>query len=594
MQKSSLAITIVSLLSCASSYAQNSSDIETYTVTANRFEQSLDSLTLPVTVIDKEEIASMQAKSLSEVLRRLPGVQISGNGGYGQTQSVYVRGGESDHTLFLIDGVRVGSATSGSAAIAAIPLVAIERIEYIRGSRGAVYGSDAISGVINIITKNSRSETMLLLGGGSDSFKQGQAGIARQVNDDLHFSLAGNVSETDGFSVTNNVGDKDDDGFESRDVIGTVNYNVNKQVSIDLQALYHEGEVEYDPADNHKDEKIYNIASSVNYQGDKLESKLQLAVNRDHQKNYSSFGGTFQTDRKTAALLNQYHITEALSIGGGADWYEDDVSESSTKYNETSRDNLALYVSSFYNVEAYQLEAALRTDDNQRYGRNNTWQLGAGWKFAPSYRLSANAGTGFKAPTFNDLYHPFGSNPNLVPEESKSYELALESKYELISWRIAGYVNKVDNMLAWNPTTNATENIGKVEIKGIEISSTFDIGNFSNSVSLDLMDPQDKDNNRQLARRAKQSAKWNLTYFADKWQADVSYLYQGKRYDYPFGTGPVKLDPYSLIELAGSYFITDELTARARVANLLDEEYTVANGYNTQERSYFASLEYRF
>lgn len=404
MKKSILSTAVVSLISAPSfTFAQTPSQIETMVVTANRFEQSLESTTLAIDVVTKEEIDAIQAKSLSEILQRLPSIQVSSNGGYGQQQSVYVRGAESDHVLFLIDGVRIGSATSGSAAISAIPVVAIERVEFIRGSRGAVYGSDAIAGVINIITKNNRSETVLSGGVGSDSFAQGQVAVSRAINERLHLSFAANSSSADGFSAQDSVGNEDDDGFESRDLVGTLDYKINEQFTLDLQALYHEGEVEYDPADALKDEKLYNLASSLQYAGVNLDSKLQISANQDYSKDYA-YSSEYQTDRTAITFSNQYSVSDTLTIGGGIDWYRDDVSKSSDNFDETSRDNTAIYLSSLYDNQTYQLEAAVRADDNERYGSNTTWQFGGGWSVTPHYRVTANAGTGFKAPTFNDLY----------------------------------------------------------------------------------------------------------------------------------------------------------------------------------------------
>ncbi|WCE29606.1 TonB-dependent receptor domain-containing protein [Vibrio sp. SCSIO 43137] len=597
MKKTVLATTVTSLFFAAPNiYAQSPSDVETMVVTATRFEQSLQTSTLPVEVITKEEINAIQAKSVSEILRRLPGVQIASNGGYGQSQSIFVRGTESDHVLFLVDGVRIASATTGTASVSAIPVVAIERIEFIRGSRGAVYGSDAIGGVINIITKTDRDEGALAVGIGSDKFSQGQISVSKNVSEKLNASFAANKSRTEGFSVTDTAGSEDDDGYKSDDIIASADYKINDKYSIDIQTFYHEGEVEYDAGNRYKDERIFNVAGTLNFQNDTLDSKLQLAVNQDSAKSHTPGGvSLYQTDRKSLLFANQYRVNDDLSIGAGLDWYRDDVSKSSANFTETSRHNTALYLSSLYDKHDYQIEGAVRTDDNERYGRNTTWQLGGGWNVNENYRLTANVGTAFKAPSFNDLYSPFGGVATLKPEESVNYEVALESSAELFDWRVAAYVNQIDELIDWRPQglNYSPQNIGEAEIKGVEFLVNFETGDFSHNISIDIMDPQDKESNRQLARRAKESAKWNITYYADKWQADISYLYQGTRYDYP-SSGKVKLDAYSLVDLSVSYDVLDSLTLRGRVANLFDEDYVLANGYNTQKRAYFGTLEYRF
>jgi len=586
MNKSLLAIAVASLLSPISNlHAQEASADETMVVTANRFEQNVDSLIVPVEVISKEEIELIQAKSLTEVLKRLPGIQISSNGGYGQTQSIFVRGAESDHVLILIDGVRFGSATAGGAPISAIPIGGVERIEYLRGARASLYGSDAIAGVINIITSNTRSENVLSATTGSDSYHQGQAFFSGLLTDKLHASLSLSALNNDGFSAQPTAGNEDADAYRSRDLAMTLRYQATEKSSLSINALIHDGDVEYDPADSSNEEKFHNVSAAYDYTNDQLKSKLTLSSNRENTF-YPSFNGTYQTDRVAAAWDNLFSINENLKLGGGVDWYRDDVSETSTAYDETKRSNTALYLSGYYSSEQFAVESSVRADDNERYGSYTTWQLGAAYSLNETYRLSSNVGTGFKAPTFNDLYYPGAGDPNLEPEESTNYEVAVDASYEYLDLRVAAYKNDIKNLISgWPP-----QNIGKAEIEGVEIVGSFDTGPLSHQVILDFMDPVDKSDNSQLIRRAKQNYKWNMSYSYQQLDAELSYLYQGKRYD----SGDVVLDSYSLFDVALTYNVTEAVKLRGKIANLFDEEYQLANGYNTQERSYFGTVEYRF
>ncbi|WP_114767907.1 TonB-dependent receptor domain-containing protein [Vibrio rhodolitus] len=585
MNRSILAVTVGSLLSYAPYSLAEQAD-ETVVVTANRFEQKLDSSIVPIEVVTKEEIEATQSKNLLEVLRRLPGVQVSSNGGYGQSQSVFIRGAESDHVLFLIDGVRFGSATSGTAAIASIPLAGVERIEYLRGARAALYGSDAIAGVINVITANNRSESVLSTTIGSDSYYQGQGFFSGNLTDALHASMSLNALNNEGFSAKNTVGDEDADSYRSRDVAATIKYQFSKQSSLMLNALVHEGNLEYDPQDSTNEENFYNVALRYNFKNEKYVTSLTASTNQDSTF-YPASNGTYQTDRKGVAWDNLYHISDSLSVGGGIDWYEDDVSKSSTLYDEVKRDNTAFYLSSFYNRGILSVEGAVRSDDNERYGNQTTWQLGAGVDVLENYRLSFNAGTGFKAPTFNDLYFPGWGNPNLEPEESESYEIALDATYSLLDVRISAYMTNVDNMIVGSGS-NAS-NVGKAEIRGIEIIGKFETGPFTHQLSYDYNDPENKDTGKQLDRRAKDNVKWNIGYFVDDLILDLSYLYQGERTD-----GSETLDAYSLVDFAVTYNVTADLVLKGRVANVFDENYTLATDYNTQERSYFATVQYNF
>lgn len=586
MNRSILAMSVASLLPYASfSQAQELSTDETVIVTANRFEQSLDSIITPVEVVTREDIDAIQAKSLSEVLQRLPGIQISATGGYGQSQSIFVRGTNSSHVVVLIDGVRTGSATLGSPNISGIPLTGVQRIEYIRGSRAVMYGADALGGVINIITSNDQEEVMLSTSVGSDNYWQGNIAIAHKASDKLHFSVSTSATRTDGFSAKSTPGDEDDDGYESQNVTANMKYQANDVLTFGFQGLYHVGEVDYDPQDANKDETIYNAVVYADYSSEQLFSKLAVSNNRDKSQDYY-YSSLYQTDRTAIAWSNLYRIDEVFALGGGIDWYRDDVSDSSVDYIESKRDNMAVYLSSYASTNEVDAELAVRFDDNERYGEYTTWQAGAGWRFLPHYRLTASAGTAFKAPTFNNLYYPGGGNANLKPEESTNYEIAIDANYDWATIRLGAYRNEITNLIVGWPAENTEE----AEINGVELTGEFYTGPLLHTVSFEYLDPKDKASGKQLARRAKDNYKWNISYIRDGWIADLSYLYQGDRID----TNDELMESYNLVDFALSYEFQNGVVMRGKIANLFDENYVLASDYNTQERSYFGTLEYRF
>lgn len=586
MNKSILAITIASLVSPFSNlHAEQTSSEETMVVTANRFEQSTLSTTAQVEVVTKEQIEAIQANDLFEVFRRLPGVQVASNGGYGQQQSLFVRGTNSDHVLVLIDGVKTSSATGGGATISALPLIAVQRIEFIRGPRAAMYGSDAVGGVINIITDTTKEEKKLSLGAGSDELREASVSLSGSLSDKLSGSFSSRYAESEGYSAKNTVGDEDNDGFDTLEFALNLKYQFNDAWAIKFNSTYADSFVEYDSGDATKDQQLYTIVGGVEFNGIKHKSQLTLSQALDSNDNHL-YSSVYETEHQAVAFNYHFLASKELTLMAGLEWLNDDVSNSTNSYDETSRSNKSLYAGGFYDNQSVQLELALRGDDNERYGSNTTWQAGVGWWFVEDLRFVANAGTAFKAPTFNDLYWPGAGNPNLKPEESLNYEGGIEGYHELFSWSAIAYHNQIENMILGWPA----ENVGEAEIKGIELSAQFDTGLFNHNVSFDLLDPVDKDTDQQLARRAKESAKWNITYAYEQWRADLSYLYQGDRYE----SNGEKLDAYSLVDLAASYFVTEQFVVRGRIANLLDEEYTLASGYNTQERSYFVNLDYSF
>lgn len=592
MKKSALAMAVASsLFSYASnSYAESDSSQtsdDTVVVTANRFEQKIDSTTAPVVVVTKQEIERIQASDLLDVLNTLPSIQIARNGSYGQTSSVFIRGTNSTHALILIDGARVGSATSGTASLSTIPLVSVDRIEYLRGPRAAVYGSDALGGVINIITDNTSKETKLSAVYGSDNYRDVKALTSGYISDQLHASLGYEFQDVDGYSVQSGAGNEDDDGYLSRNLTSNLDYKFNEQWQANLLVLLHNGRVEFDSADSFTTEQNYNVVSNVKYSADKFKSQFMVAANQDKR---DTSGNIYETLRQEVNWANQYLLSDSWIIGGGIEWYVDDVSKSSKSYDETSRYNTAAYLTTTFNYEQYDAEASVRHDDNQRYGENNTWQLGLGYRINDTYRLTANGGTAYHAPTFNQLYYPNYGDPDLKPEESKNVEIALDGSYDLVDIRLSGFRNDIDNLISGQGSSVASYN--EVIIKGAELEFDFDTGPFSHKVSYDYTDAKDKDTNHQLMRRARHSGKWNSSYSVDSWTLSMTYIYQGTRFDDTANTDV--LGAYSLFDFAVSYQFDNGIKLGSKVTNAFDKDYETADGYNSAERKLYMSLDYKF
>ncbi|MGF1700990.1 TonB-dependent receptor [Photobacterium makurazakiensis] len=614
MKKTLLAVVLAQV--CLPSMASAESTDEVMVVTANRFEQPIKNVIAPVSVVTKDEIEAIQAKSLAEVLRRLPGVQISSNGGYGQLTTVTVRG--SKNVLIMMNGVRLGSATSGGVNLGQLPLTGIESIEFLRGTRAAVYGADATAGVINIITTTQPGDTQgqVAAGLGSDGYYQTKGSVAGNISERSWGKIAANFETADGFDVSDfssgawGIDQPDDDGFKNIDVLGELGFVFNEQWKAVVNAYYHSGFAEYDasssPGNDEADYVLYNISGQLSYSSEHLASSLLLATNRDEGENKGGGtpGSTIVTDRIQLNWNNSYQFSDQYYLGFGLDLVEEKVSDSKLwdswtqsfkSYDQESRRNDAGYISLLRDADDIQLEASVRYDDNEHYGSYTSWQLGAGWRFVDNMRVTANAGTGFKAPTFNDLYWPDYGNSELEPEESESYEVALEGSHSLLDWRVALYDNTISNQIQNQGKGEQLEN-NDVRIKGLELTANFMTGFIAHDLSFDLMDHQNQNDGKDLVRIPNESFKWNASYLANDYQLDLSYLYQGTARDtnFNFPGEDLELDSYHLVDIAASYFITDALTLQGRIANLFDEDYMTAYGYNSAERSYYATVTYQF
>jgi len=620
MNKSLLAVAVASLLSPISNlHAQEASIDETMVVTANRFEQDVKDVISPITIVTKEELELSQVKSLPEALRNLPGVQVN-SVGFGQYSSVYVRGNSSRHLLVLINGVRIGSSTAGEANFSNIPLTGVERIEFIRGARAALYGSDAISGVINIVTNYQQGENVKEVRGGMGSHGYYEAGVnvagglSESTWGKVSVSIDGDSGAVSARSSTDTTPFEDDkDGYDKASVVAELGHQINESLQVSLQGFYHQGKSEYDKTawdsnfvnvehpNAESESTLYNIAGKAKYiQGDYL-SELTIALNADKglDSNDMEDDSRFESERNIATWLHSYQISEQFSLGGGLEWSKEKVSTTEGTYIKESRDNEAVFVTANYIVDALSTEASIRTDDNDSYGRSNTWQLGAGYALTSSLQISANVGTGFKAPTFNDLYYPDAGNPNLKPEESFGYELGVSGYHETFEWQVTGYKSEIDQLIAWAPVDpNNTagdwipSNVNKAKMDGIESSVTFYLDNVSNTFGYDYVDARDASTKKQLIRRSKHVGRWNLGYELSKWKFDATALYRGKSYEDADNTK--ELEAYTLVDFAAAYTFSEKLTVRGRIHNAFDEEYTTQETYNTMGRSYYLNATYQF
>ncbi|KHS80717.1 TonB-dependent vitamin B12 receptor BtuB [Pectobacterium carotovorum] len=590
-----------------SSSEKNTDDI---VVTANRFSQPVSSVLAPTTVVTREEIDRWQAKSLTDVMRRLPGVDIGQNGGLGQKSSLFIRGTNSSHVLVLIDGIRLNQAgLSGSSDLSQIPLSLVQKVEYIRGARSAVYGSDAIGGVVNIITTREKNGMTLSAGIGSNGYQSYDGATQQTLGNSTTATLAGNYTYTKGFDVAAADAPRqpDRDGFMSKLLYGAVSHQFSDEFSGFLRSYGFDNRTGYDGFSGHDTRQLYGQTwdSGLRYQNGIYSTQFIGSYSHSKDYDYDSQKGAYESGA-TLVDSQQYNAQwgNSLQVGTGAvsagvDWQEQVIKPDSTNVNrEESQHNTGIYLTGLQRFSSVVLEGSVRGDDQSEFGWHNTWQTGASWEFIDGYRLIASYGTAFKAPNMGQLYGRSGSNRALQPEESKQWEGGIEGLTGPVTWRVSGYRSDIDNLITSTSGTNwVFQNIDKAEIKGIEATAAFDTGPVSHRISYDYVDPRNAITDEVLIRRAKQQVKYQLDWQLYDLDWSVTYHYLGQRYDKDFSTFPersVKLGGVSLWDLAASYPITSHLTVRGRIANLFDKDYETAYGYRTAGREYYLTGSYTF
>jgi vitamin B12 transporter len=560
-------------------------------VTATRTAQTIDDSLASVTVITAEQIEQQQAHDLLSLLTSVSGIDMTNNGGMGKTTNVFMRGTASSHILMMVDGIKVGSATTGSVAFQHIPVSQIERIEIVRGPRASLYGSEAVGGVIQIFTKKGKKQKQkqasVELGSGSYGTKTLAAGISGKQGN-TSYSINANHLSSDGFTVQNGS-ETDDDGYDNNSITLNASHQFSKTSSLDLNLLQAYGHTEFDGFYNSNDfvqqttGLQYSVAALVNW-----NIKLSASQSQDQSDNFSgtTFKTKYNTTRDMFSWQNDIDFSTNQLLTFGVD-YQNDLVESTTNYNETSRKNTAGFIQHQWNGEENDLQVALRNDNNEAFGSHTTGNLAWGHNFENKLRLIASHGTAFKAPTFNDLYWPGAGNLNLKPEQSASTEVELRNKQSWGKWSVSAYHTTIDNLISgWPPT-----NVNKAEIKGIEVRIDTIIAGWNTQLELAALDPRDKESNKILQRRTQRTLKLNMDKTFGSWTNGFSIISQGHRYD--DAANKNRVNGYSFLNLRTSYAISKTVSVKAKIENLFDVNYETVKGYNNPGQSVFVSVKYQ-
>ncbi|HHQ4778643.1 TonB-dependent receptor domain-containing protein [Aeromonas veronii] len=579
----------------------------TLVITANRVEQPVSSVLAPVVVIDRAEIESRQVQSLPALLKTLPGVQITTLGGRGHMSSLFIRGTNSNHSLVLMNGRPIAAMVAGTPDLSQIPLGNIERIEYIRGPRAAVYGSDAIGGVINLITKTSAkngSETHLKGGAGSNGYGQGELRTVQSFGQKTDMNMLIGYERTDGFDVVANAQQPDRDGFSGRNGQIGLNHAFNDAWSADFNAQGYDNLTETDDPYLSADQsrvQAFQYDGGLKFQGKDLISRLEVSYGENKLKNWLESNGEetgqpIHTGLTRLSWINSWSGIEGVSLTGGADWQREEMKSDSRSYgknfNAPDRDNKGLFAVGSYRWQALLWELSGRTDDNQQYGRHNTWSAASGLDFDENHNVRLSYGTGFKAPTFMDLYYPGYENPALQPEESKNLELDFSGRYTGWDWSANFYRNQIQNLIQCQKGyITCTKGNTDAEIEGIELALGLDTWLVHHDFNYDYTRAKDKNaNDQQLLRRAKHKGTWLTSFTTGQMTWSTEVLYVGERLD----VGNVELSPYTLVNLGATYAATNQLTLGGRIDNLFDRNYEVAKGYASPGTEFKVTADYRF
>ncbi len=579
-------------------------------VTASRLDQPLTDTIAHTTVITQKDIRESQAADLPSLLRREAGFEFVQNGGIGTSSSIFMRGGDGRQTLILIDGVRVGSATLGTTSIEHVMLDQVDRVEIVRGNVSALYGANAIGGVIQIFTKQGygapRAEAQAMAGSrGTYRVSGGYSGSI----DDTRFSLNVSRFQTNGFSAINTrqapKANPDNDGYRNVSFTGQLSQRLAAGHEIGLRAYQSAGKVEFDsafgrPTDFHNlDDTLSSYALySENQFTSSWKSHFTIAQGADKLTSFTNGAttGRFNTENMQYLWQNDFSLARGHVVTAGLERQQQRV-DSTTVYRVTGRKVNSAVLAYSGRLNAHQLQASIRRDQYSDFGGANTWLMGYGHEINPRWKLTAMRSNAFTAPTFNQLFFPGFGNPSLQPEKALSNELGLQYAAGTHLLRLAlfhiDYRNLIQSVAA-APGVFQSLNIGQARVEGAELSYTGQFDGWDIRASLTAQDPINTATGAQLRRRGKTFGNLLVNTTLSGWRLGAETIIGNSRPDNDIVSGaPVTLGGYTIVNLTARYPLAKNTYLAARLENAFNEHYQVAHGYNTPGRGLFISLAWQ-
>jgi vitamin B12 transporter len=576
-------------------------------VSAARTSEPREDAIASVSVITRADIDRLQPHAVDELLTGLVGLSIASHGDLGKTTSVMIRGTNADHALVLIDGIKIGSATTGTAAWEHLPVEQIDHIEIIRGPTSSLYGSEALGGVVQIFTRHglpgAPDVASFELSGGSHGTYQGEVGYSGSASRGWYNASVSGLY-TDGIPIcaanapvtaacyTTNP----QQGFWSGSAALNGGHQwANAAATVDFLGA---------DGDTHFNGNIFSGDESRVVQqviGGTFTLKpltawvLTLAAGQSLDRSEQYFNGTpdgfFNTRRDTLSWLNEFSLAPAQKFLLGTD-FERDTIASDTNYAVQSRNDTGVFALYQWLYGHQELQLSQRYDHNQQFGGHYTGSAQWAYRWSDALRLTASFGTAFKAPTFNDLYFPFYGDPTLRPETSHSTEVGLNGDFRALSWAINAYQTQINDLIEFNPVTFGASNIDQARIRGLETQLATHLQDWRAQVQLTLLDPRDTGVNygKLLPRRAQYTVRLDIDRDIGPLSLGATLFQSGARFEDPANTQ--RMGGYGTLDLRAAWHFRPRWALQALVKNALDRDYQTALYYNQPGRSAYLTLRY--
>ncbi|TFV95227.1 TonB-dependent receptor [Oxalobacteraceae bacterium OM1] len=594
-------------------FAQAAADrkADTVVVTATRTPQVATDVLADNVTITSEDIARSGETTLVNLLQRQRGIEIGRNGGPGTTASVFIRGTNNNQSLVLVDGVRIGSSTTGGATWSAIPLTQIDRIEIVYGPLSSLYGADAIGGVVQIFTKQGEGAPSVTAAAGFGSYNTRtlEGGVSGSTSGEngpkWRYALRAAHEASDGFSATTPGAfgfNPDKDGYKNDSVSGRLGAEWAKGHEAGINFLQSRLENQFDSSANFDDRGVQRLGTVALFSKDQLtqnwRSTVQLARSDDKGESTSSFGTTRFDTRQ-----NLYSWQNDIALGSDvlqllAERREETVDSTTSDLNR-SRNTNAFAGAYQLRRGAHLVSASLRNDDSSQFGSHTTGSVAYGYRLSSTLRVNASYGTSFRAPTFNELYFPnFGFAGNR-PEQGRNTEAGVYYDDGKSTLSAVAYRNRITDLIVSTPVCpvepathsfGCAYNVNQALLTGITFGGSTRLGATTLRASIDLQDPRDETTDRLLVRRARQHATVGVEHAIGRALVGADWAVSGKRYDNAANT--VVLGGYGLLDLHADYDVAPNWSVVGRWNNVLNKRYELVRTYATPESNLFVGVRY--
>jgi vitamin B12 transporter len=568
--------------------AEAPAGLDTLIVTATRTPIPASESLVPVTVITREQIERSLATDVLDLLRFEAGLDVARTGGPGQAATVFVRGSESNHALVLIDGVRINPGTIGAAPLQNLAPSVIQRIEIVKGVRSSLYGTDAIGGVINIITRGGRERTETAVRSGSFDTRQVQMSVGRRAGGaDLGLSV--DWSETEGFPTYRDDGN--DRGYDNFSANAHAGVSVGP-ARLTLRHWQATGTTEY--SDFFRipvDQDYLNAVSALEVStplGAFGDTRMIVSHLRDEieQNQAPDF---VESERSTLDLQHTFPAWRGHTFMAGAYLAEEDASALSFGLGFDEDTSVrALFLQDLYRRGDHELQLAGRYTDHSDFGGESTWNAEYGYRITPRWRVAAGIGTAYRAPDATDRYG-FGGNPDLDAETAREAQVVLRYTPDPASRvSVEFYRKDIDDLIEFDLADFRLRNIDSAKIRGVQISWDRRWEDWEMRVSAVRQQARDGATDERLLRRAEKSISLTASRYVGRHTLGLSLVANGDR----AGVGGETMGGYLLTNLNARFRLGDSWRVTGRIENLLDRDYETAAGFNMAGRSGYLELGY--